>query len=91
MASIIWSSMRMTGLSEFIAPCGTKAMSRSRILRSAPSSSFIRSTSPSITRPPTIRPGGRVMRMSAVAIVVLPEPDSPIRPRRCPGRSENDT
>ena len=29
--------------------------------------------------------------MRAVAIVVLPEPDSPIRPRRCPGRSENDT
>ena len=90
-ASIIWSSMRITGLSEFIAPCGTKAMSRRRILRSALSSRVRRSLSPRNTRPPTMRPGGRVIRMSAVAIVVLPEPDSPMSPRRWPARSSNET
>ena len=44
-----------------------------------------------MTRPPAIRPGGRVSRISAMAIVVLPEPDSPISPSRSPGRSEKET
>ena len=60
-------------------------MSRRRILRKRAVVELQEVRSPSITRPPMIWPGGRVMRMSAVAIVVLPEPDSPIRPRRWPG------
>ncbi len=36
-------------------------------------------------RPPTISPGGLIRRITARAIVDLPEPDSPINPRRSPG------
>ena len=90
-ASTIWSPRRMTGLSELIAPCGTSAMSRSRVCRSSASPIVSRSLPSSDTRPPTIRAGGRVSRISAIAIVVLPEPDSPMSPSRSPGRSANET
>ena len=81
----------MTGLSELIAPCGTSAMSRSRVCRSSASPIASRSLPSSDTRPPAIRAGGRVSRISAIAIVVLPEPDSPMSPSRSPGRSANET
>src|SRR4051812_41797269 len=45
----------------------------------------------SLADPPVIRPGGRIMRISASAVVVLPEPDSPTRPTRSPASTSNDT
>src|SRR4051794_24385596 len=38
-----------------------------------------------------MRPGGRIMRISASAVVVLPEPDSPTRPTRSPASTSKQT
>ena len=74
--------MRSTGLSEFIEPCGTSAMPASRSRRIA-SSVRADSFSPSShTSPPSMRPGGRIRRRMASAMVDLPEPDSPASPNR---------
>ena len=47
----------------------------------------MRSVSPTITWPPSIRPGGLIMRIMASAIVLLPEPDSPTMPSFSPAFS----
>jgi hypothetical protein len=41
--------------------------------------------------PPAIRQPRRAWPISASAIVVLPEPDSPISASTCPGSMRNDT
>ena len=91
MPSTICSPSGMTGLSEFIAPCGTSAMSLRRISRNSFSLSASTSRPSSRMRPETMRAGGRVSRISAIAMVVLPEPDSPIRPSRSPAFSAKET
>ena len=83
--------MRTTGLSEFIEPCGTMAMPASRSRRIASSVSRDSAMSSSQTSPPSMRPGGLIMRRMASAMVDLPEPDSPARPKRSRGRSEKLT
>ena len=60
------------------------AMSRPRILRSASSSRRARSRAVEADRPLLICPGGGMSCMMARASVVLPEPDSPTRPRTSP-------
>ena len=67
--------MRATGLSEFIEPCGTIAMPASRSRRIASSVRPDKAMSSSQTAPPSIRPGGLIMRRMANAIVDLPDPD----------------
>src|SRR6266851_4893565 len=77
--------MRITGLSEFIDPCGTSAMpaSRSALI---PSSSKSASRVPANhTSPASMRPGGLIIRRIDNAKVDLPEPDSPASPKRSPG------
>lgn len=81
-ASTIWSLTRMTGLSEFIAPCATSAMTASRSWRIRSSGSANRLRPSTSTRPPSTRPGGLIRRSRVRAIVDLPEPDSPTRPKR---------
>ena len=46
--------------------------------------------SSSQTSPPSMRPGGLIMRRIASAMVDLPEPDSPARPKRSCGRRLKD-
>src|SRR6266542_283487 len=82
MASTICSRTRTTGFSEFIAPWATSAIAARRRRRICSSGSSSRLTPSSCTRPPSILPGGRISRMSASAIVDLPEPDSPTRQSR---------
>ncbi len=83
--------MRVTGLSEFIDPCGTIAMPASRSRRIASADRPDSGNSSSHTSPPSIRPGGLIMRRIASAIVDLPDPDSPASPNRSRGRSEKLT
>ena len=77
--------MRMTGLSEFIAPCGMRAICAKRAWRISSSDSSSMSTPSRSALPPVISPGGSISRMSANAVVVLPDPDSPTSPNRSPG------
>ena len=83
--------MRATGLSEFIEPCGTIAMPASRSLRIASSVRPDKAMSSSQTAPPSIRPGGLIMRRMASAMVDLPDPDSPAKPKRSRGSKEKLT
>ena len=83
--------MRITGLSEFIEPCGTIAMPASRSLRIASSFKPDSAVSSSQTAPPSMWPGGLIMRRMASAMVDLPDPDSPANPKRSRGRSEKLT
>src|SRR4051812_31043618 len=45
----------------------------------------------SFADPAVMRPGGRIMRISASAVVVLPEPLSPTRPTRSPASTLKET
>ena len=79
-----------TGLNAFIAPWNTIAMSRQRCGATV-SSPFASMSSPSSsTRPATLALGGR-SPISARIVVVLPQPDSPTRPIRSPGRRSKST
>ena len=91
-ASPIWSRMRTTGFSEFIDPCGTMAMPASRSRRIASSRQVARvRCPPARPSPPSMRPGGLIMRRIASAMVDLPEPDSPARPNRSSGTQSEAT
>jgi hypothetical protein len=90
-ASPNWSTIRITGFSEFIDPCGISDISVHRLRRNAASSRASTSSPFSRTDPPTIRPGGEVSRRTAIAAVDLPDPDSPTRPSVSPRATENDT
>ena len=83
---------RMTGLSEFIAACGTSAISRMRMLAQLALVGLqkiaARRGDPARRR---CAPGDGAGARCAVPSVVLPEPDSPINPIRSPARSVNDT
>ena len=78
-------SIRTTGLSEFMLLWKTVDRSRHRIARSSSWSRWVRSVPSNVIDPPLIRPGFSSSRSSAVARVVLPDPDSPIRPTNSPG------
>src|ERR1700736_613708 len=83
-ASIIWVSMRSTGLSVIIGSWKTIATfaPRSRRSRSsdAPTSSWPRKR----IDPPTMRPGGPTRPRIEKPVTVLPEPDSPTSPSTSP-------
>ena len=85
MVRISWSPMRITGLSEFIAPCGTIATRANRACLTSAWLSWIRSVpSSKVALPPAIKPGVLIIRNSARISVVLPLPDSPTSPKRSP-------
>ena len=84
--STIWSTTRRTGLNAFIAPWKTMAMSRQRCGRIESSPPARMSSPSSTTRPATLAVGGRSPINARIA-VVLPQPDSPTRPIRCPSVS----
>ena len=89
--SAICAPTRITGLSEFITPWGIREMREKRTSRSSSSDSASNSSSPRLIRPASIRPGGRISRIRAKAVVDLPEPDSPAKPSRSPERNSNST
>lgn len=91
MPSVICFSILITGLREFIAPWGTSAISASLARRISASDICNRSLPDSVMDPDTILPGGLVIRMSAVAIVLLPLPDSPTKASLSPCLSSNET
>ena len=85
--SVIWSPIRITGLSEVIGSWKIIEMRLPRILRISASLTPSRSVPSSVTEPPTIRPGGSgTSRMIDSALTLLPQPDSPtiasVSPRR---------
>ncbi len=81
----------MTGLSEFIEPWATSAIWARRSAFILPSGTVSRSVSSSQISPDTTRAGGLIRRMIVSAMVDLPEPDSPARPKRSCARSEKVT
>ena len=84
MVSAIWSPALITGLRAFIAPWGIRETRANRTCRISSSERPSSSCPPSQTRPDSILPGGRMRRMSAMAVVDLPDPDSPTSPRHSP-------
>ena len=84
MVSTNWSPTRISGLSAFIALWKTIDTLRQRYLRSSSAFLPISSSPRNRTLPPTIRPGGFTICRMAFATVVLPQPDSPARPRTSP-------
>jgi hypothetical protein len=85
-ASASCAPTRSTGLSAFIAPCGTSEIDCQRSRRRSSGRSARRSTPSSSTRPLSIRPGGLISPRIAIAVVLLPLPDSPTSPRISPRR-----
>ncbi len=83
--------MRITGFRAFIAPCGIIANLRSFVWRICSALSVTRSTPSRIICPPSIFPGGLIIRINAWAIVDLPEPDSPTNPILVPSARSNVT
>ena len=86
-ASLIWSPIRITGLSEVIGSWKIIEMRLPRICRISASSRESRSVPSSLISPPTMRPGGLgTSRMIDSALTLLPQPDSPtiasVSPRR---------
>jgi len=85
-ASANWRRTRVTGLREFMAPCATSAIAARRRARICLSGRAKRSTPSNNAWPLSIRPGGLIRRMSAIATVDFPDPDSPTNPSRSPAR-----
>ena len=69
----------------------TTAISFPRISRISRSDIVINSLLPSLTLPPTTRPPGGSNRMTDIAVIDLPEPDSPTRPTVSPAPIERET
>src|SRR5947208_8135020 len=82
--SAIWSPIRFTGFSAFIAPWKMLEMCFHRIPRSCPSETFARSYPTYSIVPSTILPFDGRRRMIDRAAVVLPQPLSPASPRLSP-------
>ena len=87
MVSEIWAPTRISGLNEFLTPWGMSEMRAKRTQRISSSDKVSNSSAPRWMRPPSMWPGGRISLMRAMAMVDLPEPDSPTSPNRSPGRS----
>src|SRR5215470_3849419 len=83
-ASIIWVSMRRTGLSVIIGSWKIIASLRPRQLRSVSSGAPTSSSPSSRIDPSTMWPGGSTKPMIDQPVTVLPEPDSPTRPSTSP-------
>ncbi len=91
-ASVIWSPIRITGLSEVIGSWKIIEMRFPRIWRISVSSRPRRSVPSSTMEPPTILPGGLgTRRMTESAVTLLPQPDSPTMARVSPRRTLNET
>ncbi len=80
-----WSPTRMTGLSTFIALWKTSETWRQRTRRSSSRLIATRSSPRKRMRPPETSAGGLRICSTALASVLLPQPDSPARPRISPG------
>ncbi len=87
MGSAICLPVSLTGFSAFIAPWKMMLISLQRILLMPNSVRLARFLPSKRTSPLTMRPfsGSSLSRLSAA--VVLPQPDSPARPRLSPGLS----
>ncbi len=84
MTSANCASTRVTGFREFMLLWKTVEISRQRYLRN---SSWLRcamSVPSKVMDPPLIRPGRSSNLSTAMPTVVLPDPDSPIRPTNSP-------
>ncbi len=68
-----------------MAPCATSAIAARRVWRISASDSVSRSLPDRLISPPSILPGGLIMRRMARPVVDLPEPDSPTSPTRSAG------
>jgi hypothetical protein len=90
-ASTNWSPTRITGLRAFIALWNTIETFRHRKRRMSSSLLPTRSSPRKTMLPPEIRPGGRRIRITAFAMVVLPQPDSPASPRISPSWTVRST
>src|SRR6185312_921985 len=90
--SIIWVSTRRTGLRVIIGSWKIMAISAPRIARSRSGVAAV-SSSPlnRIELPSTMRPGGSIRPRIEKPVTVLPEPDSPTRPRTSPGATSKST
>src|SRR5213594_483865 len=89
--SAIWSPIRFTGFSAFIAPWKMIEMCFHRIPRSWPSETFARSYPTYSIVPSTIFPFDGRRRMIDRAAVVLPQPLSPASPRLSPSPKVKST
>src|SRR5437867_2102464 len=89
--SAIWSPIRFTGFSAFIAPWKMIEMCFHRIPRSLPSVTFARSYPTYSIVPSTILPFDGRRRMIDRAAVVLPQPLSPASPRLSPSPKVKST
>src|SRR5690349_4382194 len=90
--SIIWVSTRRTGLRVIIGSWKIIAISAPRIARIRSGDAAV-SSSPLnlIELPSTMRPGGSISPRIEKPVTVLPEPDSPTRPRISPGATSKST
>src|SRR6185295_18027688 len=84
--STTWSRMQREGSNDAAALCAMYDTVRPRKARSWRAPSESTSTSPMRTLPPLMRQPRRAWPISASAVVVLPEPDSPISASTSPGR-----
>ena len=76
-----------TGLSAVEGSWKIIATRRPRTARMAASGSASRSTPPSVTRPPIMRPASGNSRVRDSAVIDLPQPDSPTSAKHSPGAS----
>ena len=87
-ASLIWSPIVSTGLSEVIGSWKIIAMSPPRSSRNSFLRMPIRSRPSNVAWPATIRPGGTGISPSIdMTLTLLPEPDSPTTPTVSPGKT----
>ena len=84
MASIIWVSIRSTGLSVIIGSWKTIASWFPRTFRISSSESLSRSRPLKRISPPTTFPGASTSPRMENPVTVFPDPDSPTRPSTSP-------
>jgi len=90
-ASAICAPIDVTGLSAFMALWKT-ILTRLQRKRRSVSGSMARTSCPAKrTSPPAMRAGGLSKRVTALAMVLLPQPDSPARPSTSPLRISKET
>src|SRR6266850_4181638 len=80
-----------TGFRDVIGSWKIIAIDSPRIPCISDSLSFVRSLPSYRTRPPTMRPGGGISRMTLKAVTDFPHPDSPTMPSVSPALSSNET
>src|SRR5580692_4065687 len=86
-ASVIWRPTLISGLSVVIGSCGMNPMSLPRTFRSSFSPSRIRSLPRNQMLPLVVMPDELGSRKIDMAVMVLPDPDSPTIPSRPPACS----